>query len=140
MRHAEWQSRFAEVIKRYQRGAFAWGESDCCLFVCDVFHALTEQDPGAPFRGRYDSALGGARVVREFCGGGVEELAEKMSEVYGLLEVLPAFAQRGDIGLYRDPNQGPTLGVNIGKTFAYLMQDGMTYFDTRAIARAWRVG
>jgi len=42
---------------------WAWGSMDCCHFAGDWIRAATGRDPLAPYRGRYDSAAGAARLV-----------------------------------------------------------------------------
>lgn len=139
MRLPNWQSRFAAVIEQKQRSAFAWGVNDCCLFCCDAIAAMTGIDPGAEFRDRYDSPLSGAKLLRDYCGGGLETLIEQFAQRYAYLEVKPVFAQRGDIGLYRDAAQGDQIGVSVGPSFAFLMERGLLNRAPGEIARAWRI-
>lgn len=140
MRAYDWQSKLAQVIKDYRNQAFQWGKKDCCLFVCDSIKALVGRDPAETFRGRYDTMEKAAELVREFCGGGVEELAEKMAERFGFVDIKVSFAQRGDVGLFVDKKMGPTLGVCIGSHFMFLLEEGgLVSIPNRMIVRAWRI-
>ena len=154
MRLHDWPSRLAATVKKAQGEPFAWGANDCCLFVCAAIEALTGADPGREFRGRYDSALGGAKLAREICGStgspppskssgggadGVEALAVYMAERHGFLEVPVYAAQRGDFGLLRQAD-GDLLGVCLGAEFAFVGEAGLGYRPTAAMARVWRVG
>lgn len=141
MRRHDWPSRLDAVIKAKQRGQFQWGVNDCSLFACACIEAVTGIDPAVELRGKYDSFLSGARLVRELTDGrDLGALADAMAEKLGFIEIKTAFAQRGDLGLYKDSALGDTLGINIGKHFAFLMESGMTYLPTDQMAKVWRVG
>ncbi len=47
---------------------WAWGAMDCCFFGGDWVRARTGRDPLAPYRGRYDSAIGAARLIARHGG------------------------------------------------------------------------
>jgi hypothetical protein len=140
MRLPNWNSRLAAVIREKQRGKFEWGRNDCSLFACDCIQAVMGIDPAEEFRGKYDSRLSGARLVKEVCDGTLEILADSIAARLGFVEVALTHAQRGDLGLYHDPTLGDTLGINIGGSFAFLMEQGMIYLPADKIARVWRVG
>ena len=40
----DWQPRLQALIQARLAAPFAWGEHDCCLFVCDAVQAITGQD------------------------------------------------------------------------------------------------
>jgi hypothetical protein len=140
MRRHDWQSRFAAYIKEKQRADFQWGVNDCCLFVCDGIFEIAGKDPAESFRGRYDSMVTGYKLIREFCGGGIEELSDAMARIHGFIEVDPKRAQRGDLGLHRNIFIGDTLGICIGDTWAFMREsEGCVYLKTNMISRAWRI-
>ena len=139
MRRTDWQSRLAAVIDAKQRDAFAWGQNDCSLFCCDVIAAITDVDPGEPFRGKYDSRLAGTKLLKEHGADNLEQLVEILAARHGFVEVNSGFAQRGDLGLYRDPKEGDTLGINTGPSFAFLMEKGMIYLPRSKMSRCWRI-
>jgi hypothetical protein len=118
--------------------SFQWGVHDCCTFACDVIHDAGGVDYAAPFRGRYRSAAGAARVLRRFAGGGLEAAAEKIAQDNGLEEVPPLMAQRGDFILL-DAAEGPALGVCLGATFIAAGPAGAVTLPLKRARRAWRV-
>lgn len=136
------QHRFAErlfdAVTMRQDRAFQWGVHDCCLFACDVIRDAGGVDYAAPFRGRYRSAAGAARVFRRFAGGGLEAAAEKIAQDNGLEEVPPLMAQRGDFVLL-DAAAGPALGVCLGATFIAAGPAGAVTLPLKRARRAWRV-
>ncbi len=118
--------------------SFQWGVHDCCTFACDVIRDAGGVDYAAPFRGRYRSAAGAARVLRRFAGGGLEAAAEKIAQDNGLEEVPPLMAQRGDFVLL-DAAAGPALGVCLGATFIAAGPAGAVTLPLKRARRAWRV-
>ncbi len=118
--------------------SFQWGVHDCCTFACDVIRDAGGVDYAAPFRGRYRSAAGAARVLRRFAGGGLEAAAEKIAQDNGLEEVPPLMAQRGDFVLL-DAAEGPALGVCLGATFIAAGPAGAVSLPLKRARRAWRV-
>ncbi|MEE8534768.1 MAG: hypothetical protein V3S45_01910 [Kiloniellales bacterium] len=128
---------FAAVAARRAR-PFKWGENDCALFACDVLLEATGQDFAAPFRGRYKSAVGAARVLKKFAGGGLEETAEAIARDHARPEVPPLKAQRGDMVLV-ETETGPALGVCLGEAAAVAGQEGTVMVPARSWLRAWRV-
>ncbi len=118
--------------------SFQWGVHDCCTFACDVIRDAGGVDYAAPFRGRYRTAAGAARVLRRFAGGGLEAAAEKIAQDNGLEEVPPLMAQRGDFVLL-DAAEGPALGVCLGATFIAAGPAGAVTLPLKRARRAWRV-
>ncbi len=60
---------------------FVDGEWDCLMAPCDWARVLTGEDPGAPWRGTYCSALAAAAIVR--AGGGLQKLVGRTLEAAG---------------------------------------------------------
>jgi hypothetical protein len=112
--------------------------NDCCLFACDVIRDAGGVDYAAPFRNGYSTALGAARTLRRFAGGGLEAAAEKITQDNGLEEVPPLMAQRGDFVLV-DVAEGPALGICIGETLVAAGPSGAVTFPLKRARRAWRV-
>lgn len=69
---AELVTRLNELIAEWEARPFAFGESDCALWVAAWVEVATGEDFGAPFRGRYSTAEGAARALREHGAGTLE--------------------------------------------------------------------
>ena len=125
---------------------FEWGRNDCGLFACDLLQAVSGIDFAAPFRGKYKSARGAARVLKRFAGlpasakatAGLEAAVEKIAEARNREEVKPLMAQRGDLVLLDMP-EGPALGVCLGAWVAAAGETGMVRVELREARRAWRI-
>ena len=135
-RHEDWEERLSAHFSETPTCVQRWGVDDCALRACDAIQAITGIDLAAEFRGKYSTEIGATRVIKKFCGGGLEQLAIKVATQYGLKEVPPFCAQRGDVVLLDADH--PSLGI--------VSLDGWTVKTTgegytlRNCKRAWRVG
>lgn len=69
-------------VERVMAARWEWGVADCCTAACDVFAALHGVDPMAAIRGRYNTAIGAYRIIREW--GGFPAMAEALARSAGL--------------------------------------------------------
>ncbi len=127
-----------QVVARAMRAPLAWGEFDCCLMPADLVLAVRGIDPGAPWRGRYDTALGCARLLQREGG-----LLSVMTRGAALAALAPTDApQVGDVGVVRaDTLRGLALvgAVRTSRGWGAL---GLNGFIVEASARpiiAWSV-
>lgn len=101
---------------------------------------MTGFDMALDFRGKYDSALSAARVMKKFAGGGVEELAAKVASQNDIVEIPLLMAQRGDVVLLNSP-----LGYGLGilGLHGHLVHaagpDRLTMVPLKDCFRAWRI-
>lgn len=127
----DWPTRLAEFIEARRARAFSWGDSDCCLFVCDAIEAMTGADPGARWRGLYSSEKGARRVLRD--NGGVSGIATLV-----LGPAVPApLAGRGDVVLVDSPS-GEALALCIGAVIASQGADGLVFLPLASAKAAWK--
>lgn len=128
----DWPTRLAEFIETRRERVFSWGDSDCCLFVCDAIEAMTGTDPGSRWRGLYASEKGARRVLRDNGGvGGVATL------VLGAA-VPSALAGRGDVVLIDTPH-GEALALCLGGLIAAQGQAGIEFIEMKQAKAAWTV-
>lgn len=126
--------RLTDFLSAAEARAYAPGVWDCCLFPADWVLSLTGVDGAAPWRGRYDSERGLARIlIRE---GGIVGVMQRGADLVGL-EATTA-PVRNDIAAVRLP-----CGTSVGAVFA-----GRAWVrpTTRGLAaspaivlKAWRV-
>ncbi|MGT2429239.1 DUF6950 family protein [Cupriavidus basilensis] len=128
----DWPTRLAEFIEARHERAFSWGESDCCLFVCDAIEAMTGSDPGARWRGLYTTEKGARRVLRD--NGGVDGIA---TMVLGPA-MPPALAGRGDVVLVDTPHGG-ALALCLGGVVGAQGADGIEFMAAGSAKAAWKV-
>lgn len=133
---------------------FRWGRNDCCLFAADWIVLLHGVDPAARLRGRYQSALSAARLVRDHIEFpidlfGVGEWPDRMG-----FEACDCWhAQRGDLVSCvstKPAEQGAGskeqgdaarqfLGVCTGPRVAGPGRDGVVFIERAFWGRAWRL-
>lgn len=91
----DWRSRLAAEMDRQRRDPHAWGSHDCALgLAAGAVEAISGVDVAAPWRGRYTTPLGAARLLRK---GGFDGVGDMVASV--LPEIATAFANVGDIGV-----------------------------------------
>lgn len=137
-RRPGWRSRLAETIEARRRLPHAWGRNDCALFAADCIAAMTGTDPAASMRGRYRSASGAARMLKEGGHADLRALAASLLE-----EIAPAHARAGDVAAFRvgPPEDRPSwaLGVVTGERVTVLRPDGLGTLPLTDAAVAFRV-
>jgi hypothetical protein len=144
IRYEDWHARLGAHIKAASQRHFSWGEFDCCTFACDGILAMTGVDPMADLRGKYGTAIGSARALKAFAGGGLDEATEAITGRLYMEEISPPLAARGDCVL-ADVDTGagraPALGlVSLsGRTALFAGPSGLTEIPLRNCRRAWRV-
>jgi len=113
---------------------FEWGAWDCGLFSADCIQAMTGVDIAAEFRGRYSTAKGARKVMR----GSIGEMMDRVSQTYGMPEIDPLLAQRGDMCMVDSP-LGDALGICVGSKVACTGPDGLAFVPVSSAIRAWKV-
>ncbi len=147
-RKQNWPQLLREAIEEKKHARFQPGTHDCCISACDIVEKMTGVDIAAEFRDYYDKE-GMQFALDEH--GGVEKIAEIATKKYGLPEIPPSVAQRGDLLLlnfsdYKDipnaPDGAVMANVDLDGSHAVACSDkGWQRVPIKACAkRAWRVG
>lgn len=131
-RFSDWPTRLAEFIEARRERAFSWGDSDCCLFVCDGVEVMTGADPAARWRGLYTTEKSARRLIRD--NGGVAGLA---TLAFGGPVVAP-LAGRGDVVLIDTPG-GDALALCVGSVIAAQGEIGLEFHPMAAAKAAWKI-
>lgn len=127
-RLADWESRLNEFTAERLHRPFEWGAHDCALFGADAVAAITGEDFGTLFRGRYRDAPGAALALREQGGGTLVRTFDRY-----LRRVPVAHARRGDLAMARG-----SIGLVMGG-FALFVGEGDPESGLQRIPRAeWR--
>lgn len=129
----DWQTRLDAVVRGALRRPFAWGQQDCASFALACVEAITGRDPGAQYRGNYDSALGATRILMRFGG-----MPGFVTSVMGSEPMSPRLACRGDL-LLACRQTGPSLGICNGARGLFVGDLGLMGVPLRECEAAWRV-
>ena len=129
-----WEHLLAAATDTARAKTFIWGIHDCPTFAFETRMILTGgEDIAALWRGRYTTALGGARVMRRLGWASLEDMGRAL-----LGEPRPSvlLAQRGDIVL---ADTGLGFGVCTGAQAVGMVPEGLVTVPLTACRRAWRV-
>lgn len=132
----DWSIRLDRKITACVKEPFVWGENDCCLFAMDCVRIITGEDLAEPYRG-YKSQREALRLLNR--SGGIAGIAEAVARRYGIEEILPVLAKRGDVCLF-DIGRGDTLGIRSGEYIFAPGYEGLAGFPMLQALRAWRIG
>lgn len=100
-----------EHIRRAARNPFSCGKLDCWLWVSDWVLARTGNDPAEKFRGKFDTRLGAAKVLKEAGLNDWGEAAVICAKTIGLTEIAPDDAVTGDVGMTTNLPTGDVIGL-----------------------------
>jgi len=103
-RFPDWPERLQRAINERRALPHAWGSNDCALFAADLVAAITGQDFGVMFRGRYSDEAGARAMM---AAHGWADLAALADHCLPRREERP---RRGDVAL-QGGRFGPFLGI-----------------------------
>lgn len=113
---------------------FIDGTWDCCLFPAAWVQRVTGIDGAAPWRGRYRTRLGWARILKR--EGGIEGVLSKGAALAGLTETTEP--KRGDIGVACLPSGALMAGVFLGVRWGSVSGRGVAAARAKTV-KAWSV-
>lgn len=133
----DWNARLHAFVDAAKRRPFDWTAHNCGEhWAAGAVEAMTGADLAAPYRDRYASALGAARVVRN---EGFETIADLVAA--HLPEIHVSAARLGDLAAIPATDAfGYTLGIVNGEMILVLRADGMGLVPLFDATRAFRVG
>lgn len=139
-RRKGWEARLAAAIETARGRPFEWGAHDCALFAADAALALTGEDAGAWFRGRYSTAAGAESQLRRFSVTDENVLEATLTKLAGA-PVHPNMARRGDLVTVVTA-AGPAVGVvGMDATLVHVVgTEGLVDLPRRLALKAWRIG
>jgi hypothetical protein len=112
---------------------FVWGERDCSLWPAEWIAERRGVDPAASLRGRYDTALGCARLLRR--EGGLARLASRLAADVGLHETNAP--RSGDVACVV-MGRHEVLAIRTALRWAGKSPGGITLFSAPVIV-AWSI-
>jgi hypothetical protein len=114
-----------------------YGERDCLLWLGEWARRNTGIDGGAPWRGRYKTALGCARVLKR--SGGMRACIERGAALAGMIETIePKPGAVGLVEVMTARGAEPVGAIFTGRRWAVLTAGGVLSV-TATPARAWNL-
>ena len=130
-----WTVRVHEYLEMKHGTPFKWGESDCCLFACNIVMVMTGVDIAKKWRGKYKTARGAKRFLKR----GLNTVTEETMEEFNCAEVKIPFRRRFDLALI-ESGQGLALGViNAHGNVWAQGENKMEEMPSSCILRVWRI-
>jgi hypothetical protein len=139
-RFPDWPVRLHLLIASSKEITFDWGRYNCGLFVARWIREATGVDVGAAYMGvATDEASADAIFLAGFTDLGA--FAASIAAAYGMPEILPNFAQRGDaVWVDNDTAYGALGIVGTDPRFAICMgPEGTKRVHSHRWRRAWKV-
>lgn len=134
-RLSNWRSRLHEYITEVRSVIYEPGIQDCALFPAGAVHAMTGIDYAAPYRGKYDTILGGIRLLKKDGYNDHEALAASQFE-----QIHPSEASMGDLVVFETEDElGIAVGVVITERAFVLSEAELGTVETLTAKRAYRV-
>ncbi len=135
----DWEVRLGEVLLKAHFGNVQY--ELCGLFVADAIEAMTGVDVAVAFR----QCKSKREVAKLFGKSTTREIADTVAAEYGINEIDPAFAQRGDVLAIEQPDgQEESLGMLDlrGTGVACVTPSGVNLapIETVHVLKAWHVG
>jgi hypothetical protein len=139
IRLQDWPARLDAYLSSVAIRPFEWGKHDCVLMALDAAGAQLGFDPAHDIRGKYSTAIGAARRMKDLYGSSrLDQAAKAFAEKWGGLEITPPFARRGDVLMFKTP-EGPALGVCSGRNICAAGSNGTITLPLSAAVAGWRV-
>jgi len=124
-----------EFLDEMAERGWQWGDRDCLLWLGLWSERVTGIDGGAPWRGRYRTALGCVRTLNK--SGGMVACIERGAKLSGMVETTTA--KPGNVGLiWAMTHKGPREvgAICTGPRWAVLMDEGLKTVRANPI-RQW---
>lgn len=133
MRLPDWEARLAALVVTARDRPHAWGSWDCGHLAAAAVLAVTGEDLGAEWRGRYRTKAGAARAMRRNgCAGVPDVLTRALGIAVG-----PLLAGRGDLVCNAEGAAGVVLGE---RALTVTEGAGADWIERRDWTQAWMVG
>jgi hypothetical protein len=132
----DWDRRLARMVSEIGTAPGIWGQSDCLLTAAAGVEAVTGVDIMRPWRGRYKSEAGAARLMRK---EGCTDVEDVFRDFFGLPEIGRLMAQRGDVGVV-DQDGMICAGFVCDLGFLARTETGRIILPQSAIKTAFKVG
>ena len=131
-----WELHLDNALTEAALKPYVLGETDCFAGTSDIVLQMTDTDIMEKWRGKYQSFLQGARMIKQMGYDGVLDYLDHATQG----QIRPKQAQRGDIVARHINKVMPSLGICAGnQALLFTHDEGAKYVPMRIIEAAWRV-
>ncbi|UTW56195.1 hypothetical protein [Kordiimonas sp. SCSIO 12610] len=143
LRKADWQANLLAAVRDKKHTVFEYGSHDCCTAAADVIKAAFDIDLMIGLRGRYRSAAGAMRVIRNEGFDDLRGLVTARVQAHGGKPIAPAFATMGNLVMtdtaLHDQTRGEAVGVCAGRKFLFPGEVGWITLGRGDLITAFRL-
>lgn len=135
----DWVSRFEKVVLDAENKEFDWVEHNCFTFASQCFEAITGQSLVAEAP-KITSKRKALSIMSKY--DGIEGCLLAVAEIFGLAEVSPLFAKRGDPVLVELDGEQLFATVDLTGRGVLVIRDdglGLIRLELSEIKRAWSI-
>lgn len=133
-RYSFWRTALADYLGSCVGRPFQPGQHDCALFAAGAVQAMTGEDFGSDYRGRYKTLAGGYRILKRLGFDNHADLAASIFE-----EIHPSQAMVGDVAVVVEDGN-VALGIVQGEAVYVLHTTGrIGTVSLLGASRAFRV-
>lgn len=137
MRPEGWEGRLARLLMKAHGERFAWGVHDCGTVAARVVQLLRGHDVSEYFDGHYEDQESYEAWAK--LEGGLDKVTEAIAKRYGIEEINPRLAQRGDIVFVDRPGGGALGVIGMNGMIQITGPKGASYLQPKRASRAWRL-
>lgn len=131
-----WDIKLDGALQKVAYEPYVLGETDCFAGTADIVSEMTDTDILEKWRGKYQSFLQAARMIKSEDYNGVPDWLDQVTQG----RIAPKTAQRGDIVARHIDRVVPSLGICAGnQALLFTHDEGAVYVPMRIIEAAWRV-
>ena len=137
----DWVQRFEQVVLDAESREFDWVEHNCFTFASACFEAITGRS-WLVNQPKITSKRKALSIMAKYAKGGVEGAMVKMAGRFGMAEVSPLYAKRGDPVLIELDGEQLFATVDLtGRGVLAIRDDGLGLIrlELREIKRAWSI-
>ncbi len=127
----DWPTQLANFLLEKRKQPFEWGSNDCCLFAADAIIAMGGKDVAEDVRGRYKTAIGARRIMKNLGAVNVVDLlTQRLGKPDGKI-------MRGAIVVV-ESNDEQVAGVFYQKPWA-LTEKGLQGMSLDSVVQSWSI-
>lgn len=130
-RREDWLARLTDVVMRHDRMPFAWGASDCLMFVADAVEAMTGRPMPRPAYATASEAMAALATL------GAETPHDVLAGLFE--EIPPAMAHYGDLAAVIDQHGRKAGAVCLGPMLCVKAERGLARVPRAFMQRAFRI-
>lgn len=138
-RRQDWQVRLSQYLTEAGCRRFRWGSHDCVMHCVSAIKAITGEDLGAEYRGRYRGRSSAKALRDEIWNGSIDNA---FTEHFGPMLGNMRKAKRGDVAKSFTDDGEEVYGVvdDTGRAVCLVTASGLTRWPLDRFVGFWSVG